>query len=156
MKKTENAMETTIKKYGLIPLSTKNRLLITDVICYLFVLLFVYTAAGKLITIETFKDVLTKYPLLSGYSTIIAYLIPVSELLVATLLIIPATKKYGIIASLGLMTLFITYIIYMFVTKSSLPCSCGGIISKLSWQQHIWFNSIFVLLALLALKIYKK
>ncbi|TKC07501.1 MauE/DoxX family redox-associated membrane protein [Pedobacter frigoris] len=149
-------METSINKPGLFLWTEKNKRIIFDAITYLFVLLFVYTAGGKLITIETFKDVLTKYPLISDYNTIIAYLVPITELLVSALLIIPATKKYGIMASLGLMTLFIIYIIYMFLFKQELPCSCGGIISKLSWKQHIWFNSIFLFLSIFGLIIYKK
>lgn len=149
-------METSINKNRFFTWTEKNRTVIFDAITYLFVLLFVYTAGGKLTTIETFKDVLTKYPVIGYYSTIVAYVVPITELIVAALLIIPATKKYGIVASLGMMIIFLFYIFYMFVTNSSLPCSCGGIISKLSWQQHIWFNSIFLFLAVLALKIHKK
>lgn len=136
-------------------LSNHQKMVVFDVICYVFVLLFVYTAGSKLMTMDTFQHVLTKYPLIGNYSTAIAYLVPISELLLAALLIVPATKIYGLIGSTTLMALFLAYIIYMLVSKSSLPCSCGGIISKLSWQQHIWFNSIFLLLAIIALKIYK-
>jgi len=135
--------------------SNKQKLIVFDVICYVFVLLFVYTAASKLITMDTFQTVLTKYPIVGHYSTLIAYLVPITELLTASLLIIPVTKKYGIMASLILVSLFLGYILYMFLSGSSLPCSCGGIIAKLSWQQHIWFNSIFLLLAIIALKIHK-
>lgn len=134
----------------------KSRKIILDMIVYLFVLLFVYTAASKLMTMDTFQAVLTKYPLIGTYSIVIAYLVPISELFAAALLIIPATKKFGLVSSAILMALFLAYIIYMLVSKSPLPCSCGGIISELSWQQHIWFNSIFLLLAIVALKIYKR
>ena len=134
----------------------KAKGILVEVIVYSFVLLFVYTAASKLMTIDTFQHVLTKYPLIGKHSAVIAYLVPISELLVAAILIVPATKKYGLVVSTILMALFLAYIIYMLVSKSSLPCSCGGIISKLSWQQHIWFNSIFLLLAIITLKTYKK
>ncbi|MCC9073533.1 hypothetical protein LNQ49_18305 [Flavobacterium sp. F-65] len=35
--------------------------------------------------------------------------------------------------------------------SSYLPCSCGGILEKMSWLEHLIFNFIFVLLAGLAL-----
>ena len=132
-----------------------NKSVISNLIVYLFILLFVYTAASKLMTMETFQVVLAKYPLIGGYSAIIAYLVPISELLVSVLLIIPVTKKYGIVASIALMALFLSYIIYMLISNSALPCSCGGLISQLSWQQHIWFNSVLLLLGIVALKIGK-
>jgi uncharacterized membrane protein YphA (DoxX/SURF4 family) len=148
-------METTIKKYGLIPLSTKNRRLITDVISYLFVLLFVYTAAGKLMTLDTFKSVLTHYPIIGAYSTVIAYVVPFLEISISMMLIYPPLSRLGLVASLLLMMLFLAYIIYMIASGSDLPCSCGGLISKLSWQNHIWFNSIFILLAGLGITLSK-
>jgi len=40
-----------------------------------------------------------------------------------------------------------------FVEK--LPCSCGGVIAKLSWNQHLLLNLGFVLLALGAIALLK-
>jgi hypothetical protein len=36
----------------------------------------------------------------------------------------------------------------MLLSEKDLPCSCGGIISSLSWRQHIIFNGVFILLAI--------
>jgi uncharacterized membrane protein YjjP (DUF1212 family) len=33
------------------------------------------------------------------------------------------------------------------IFNKELPCSCGGIISLLSWGGHLVFNSVFILLA---------
>lgn len=149
-------METSIKKTGLLQSSDKSKRIIFDVITYLFVLLFVYTAASKLSEIENFKRVLLHYPLISSLNTVIAYFIPCLELMISLLLIVPSTKKAGLVASLVLMISFLIYILYMFSFGIELPCSCGGIISKLSWQNHIWFNSIFILLAIIGIKLYRK
>lgn len=132
--------------------STTQRLLIFDLICYVFVLLFVYTAASKLSTIDIFKSVLVQYPLIGAYHNLIAYSVPVVELMVAVFLILPSTRKPALKISLTLMLCFLSYIVYMFISKSDLPCSCGGIIAKLSWQQHMFFNSCFAVLALIGIR----
>ncbi|TDO19378.1 methylamine utilization protein MauE [Pedobacter duraquae] len=147
-------MESTIKgRYSFRP-SEKNSVLIFDAISYLFVLLFVYTAVSKFMTIGTFQKVLGHYPLLSGYTVFVSYAVPIIELIAALLLIIPRTKIVGMVGSLILMIGFLLYILFMMYSLGpSLPCSCGGIISKLSWKEHIWFNTILIILAGFALRI---
>ncbi|MGN6801262.1 MAG: MauE/DoxX family redox-associated membrane protein [Ginsengibacter sp.] len=49
--------------------------------------------------------------------------------------------------------MFTTYLLYMILTKSTLPCSCGGAIQKLSWRQHIFFNTFFILISIVAIYI---
>jgi hypothetical protein len=40
-----------------------------------------------------------------------------------------------------------------FYTK--LPCTCGGVISKMSWPQHVLFNSGFMILAIVGIQLEK-
>jgi hypothetical protein len=35
-----------------------------------------------------------------------------------------------------------------------IPCSCGGLISSLSWTQHLFFNLFFLLANAIVLSIY--
>ncbi|MBE9600169.1 MauE/DoxX family redox-associated membrane protein [Pedobacter sp. MC2016-24] len=149
-------METTLNKESKWQLSEGTKRIIVDVIVYLFVALFVYTAASKIQTFESFQRVLGKSPLIGDFSQIIAWIIPSLEIILALLLISSTIKKVGLYLSLGLMILFTLYLIYMVLSGSKLPCQCGGVISSMSWQQHIWFNVIFIILALVGLKIYKK
>ena len=148
-------MESILNKQGRIGLSAKTKGTTVDIIVYLFILLFVYTAAGKFLTIETFEMVLVRYPIIGGYSGLFAYAIPSLEIVISFILIYPPSRRLGLLLSLILMFAFLTYIIYMFASGSDLPCSCGGIISKLSWGNHIWFNSIFIILAILGIKLGK-
>ncbi|HWW40147.1 MauE/DoxX family redox-associated membrane protein [Pedobacter sp.] len=148
-------METILNKKKQFHLSDKARETVFDIIGYLFVMLFVYTAASKLIKIDTFKKVLVHYPIIGDYHLLIAYLVPIIELIVAATLIVPSTKRLGMFAALVLMIVFLSYILYMFYTNSKLPCSCGGVIAELSWKNHIWFNSMLIFLAGFAMKIYK-
>jgi uncharacterized membrane protein YphA (DoxX/SURF4 family) len=148
-------MQTIIPKRHLNFLSMHQKLVITDLIVYLFVLLFVYTATSKLLTIETFKNVLTHYPLIGAYHLLIAYSVPLVELVVAAFLVLPGTRRLGLYGAFGSMIVFLIYILYMFYSGSRLPCSCGGIISQLSWQQHIWFNAVLIALAGIGIRITK-
>lgn len=124
-----------------------------DLIAFLFVGLFGYTAEGKLLTLNTFQRVLLEYPLIGSLNMWLSYFIPITELAVCLLLILPMTRRLGLIFSLALMVIFLGYILFMFAENSGLPCSCGGFIAKLSWQQHIWFNSIWLLLGFIGLRL---
>lgn len=149
-------METTLHKQRRLHLSPKTSTIIADVVIYLFVALFVYTAASKLTTLETFEQVLGKSSLLSSYHVFIARLIPITEIIISILLILPSTKKLGLYLSLGLMLVFTTYLIYMVLSGGNVICHCGGVISSLTWKQHIWFNIGFIMMAIAGLKLYKK
>jgi hypothetical protein len=46
------------------------------------------------------------------------------------------------------MLLFTGYIFIMLKYSSYLPCSCGGVLSNMSWKQHFVFNLAFSALAL--------
>lgn len=149
-------METTLKKHRRFFISDQNKQIIVDIIIYLFVALFIYTAASKIMTYEKFSVMLHRSVLIGAYSSTIAWFVPTIEIIISTLLIIPATKKIGLIASLGLMLVFTIYLIYMVNSGSKLSCTCGGFISTLSWKQHIWFNIGLIILAVTGLKLYKK
>lgn len=149
-------METTLKNRSRFQLSDKTKAIIVDVITYLFVLLFVYTAYHKFTGMRTFIQILSYSPLTGNYSAIIGWTVPLVESLISLLLIIPFTKRIGLIASLLLMITFTSFLIYGLLSGSNLPCHCGGVISTMSWQQHIWFNLAFIILALIGIKTYKK
>ena len=127
-----------------------------DLIAYAFIALFIYTAYSKIITFESFNYVLGQSPLLENFSHTIAWLIPAVEINISILLIVPLTRRFGLYAALVLMILFTTYLIYMVLSGSKLPCSCGGVISIMSWQQHIWFNIGFIFLALTGIIYFKE
>lgn len=128
---------------------------ILNVITFALILLFVYTATSKLLSHQNFIAVLKQSPLLHNFASFISWSIPIIELIIATLLIIPSLRKQGLLASAILMSLFTAYIAYMLLSKSHLPCSCGGVLKQLSWQQHLFFNIIFTIAALIGFKIEK-
>jgi len=121
------------------------------IISYFYILLFVYAAISKLITFEAFQVQLTQSPLLSAYANIIAYLVLGAELLFALLLCTKTTRLLGLYLSYGLMVAFTLYIYLILNYSDFIPCSCGGILEKMGWTEHLWFNIIVSLLALVAL-----
>jgi len=127
------------------------RQMLTDIICYSFILLFVYAAAAKLLDHQKFELQIAKSPILTDFSGILAWLVPAVEIVIAILLLIPKTTSFGLFAALGLMTLFTAYIIAILNFSESIPCSCGGVLEHMSWQQHLAFNVAFVALAIIGI-----
>jgi hypothetical protein len=117
----------------------------------LLALLFIYAAASKLLDFEAFQVQLAQSPLLSAYAGIISYSILIIEFAMAILLLIPNTNKLGLYASIGLMASFTLYIYLILNYSDFVPCSCGGILEKLGWTEHLIFNIFFLVLSLIAL-----
>lgn len=118
-----------------------------DIISALFILLFVYTATSKLFEHNTFKAILSASPLIASKANILSWLLPILELFTAALLLIPSFRKFGFLTSFILMLLFTGYVAYMILFAKDLPCSCGGVISQMTWSQHLVFNIFFTALA---------
>ena len=132
---------------------TKERVIIA--IRWLCMALFVYTAYAKITDHDRFLKGLTRVYLISGFAVIISFLVPIVEIIVALLLLIPRTARLGLYFFTVVMTVFTVYIISAMIWEKRLPCHCGGAIEKLSWSQHIWFNLAFISIAILALRLNK-
>jgi len=138
-------------------MTTSKKSIIVNIISWLYAVLFLYTGIYKFIDHVLFKETMTKSALIRRFSGIIAITIPSLELLIAFALLMPfflytpRTRKWGLYAGTALMTIFTIYVGYMLKFVPDLPCSCGGIISKMSWHQHLYFNSCFTALGLLAI-----
>jgi hypothetical protein len=120
------------------------------VVALLHIVLFTYAAVSKLLDFENFQVQLGQSPLLSAYTRLISYSVLGIELLIALLLALPKLRYMGLLASFGLMLMFTAYIIIILNFSSFIPCSCGGILEKLDWKEHLVFNITFTLLAAIA------
>ena len=124
---------------------------IVEAISSLLILLFVYAAVSKLLDYETFKIQLSKSPFISPFAKMTAWALPVGEILLALALTSKRTRLIGLYASLFLMTMFTAYIYTMLRYSYYIPCSCGGILSKMGWHEHLWFNLGFVVLSIIGI-----
>ena len=106
----------------------------------LFILLWVYAATAKVLEFDQFKIQMSQVSFLKPVAGILVWLIPLVEYSLAALLLVSKTRRLGLIGSAVLMSLFTVYIAGMISFSPELPCSCGGIINNLTWQQHLLFN----------------
>ncbi|MFC0774073.1 MauE/DoxX family redox-associated membrane protein [Terrimonas alba] len=134
----------------------KKRTFAIDIISAALLLLFLYTAISKLADQANFKDVLSHSPLIKFFAGVTAWGLPAIEILVALLLFLPATRKKGLYAALVLLVLLTLYLICMIIFAPSLPCNCGGVIQRLSWTQHIFFNLFFILLSVAGINLSRR
>lgn len=125
-----------------------------EAVSLLFVLLFVYAAIAKFLDFENFQIQLGQSPLLGAFACWVSWLVPMGELLIAISLLIPRFRKLGLLTALSLMTMFSVYIFITLHYSSFIPCSCGGILEKMSWEAHFIFNLFFVFLAVVTLLFY--
>lgn len=124
-------------------------------ICLICMFLFLFSAYEKIIGYDQFLNGLKKVSFISQFAKVIAWAVPLIEILISILLIIPKTQKWGLYGFAGTMTVFSLYILSMLLSQETLPCNCNLIIDKLSWTQHLWFNLAFIALATIAIKFSK-
>ncbi|WP_442845035.1 MauE/DoxX family redox-associated membrane protein [Leeuwenhoekiella sp. H156] len=110
-------------------------------------LLWMYAATAKVIEFDQFKIQMSQVGFLKPFAGVLAWIIPFAEYSLAALLLISGTRRLGLIGSAVLMSVFTVYIAGMISFSPQLPCSCGGIINNLTWQQHLIFNLLFTGLA---------
>lgn len=131
--------------------TTYFKTVLVYIICLLYILLFIYAAASKILDFENFQVQLGQSPLLSSFTLMVSWGIPILELVIAILLTIPKFRLIGLYFSFGLMVMFTAYIFIILNYSSFVPCSCGGILEKLGWTQHMIFNFVFIVLAIIAI-----
>lgn len=129
---------------------------IIEIICALLICLWVYASLSKLFAYHLFVARLEMHPLLKPFAAWLAWAVPVTELLIAALLVIPITRLIGLYGAAILLLMFTVYLTEMILTDKHLPCSCGGIISGFTWKQHIVFNLVFLGLAVTGILLDKR
>lgn len=126
----------------------KTKSLIVEIIAALFILLFVYAATSKLMDHQSFLHAIQNSPLLKPVAAVISWFIPFTEITISMSLFSSKFRNAGLLYSMLLMSVFTLYLIYMLLFIPHLPCSCGGVLSGLTWGQHLAFNAVFTLLGL--------
>lgn len=131
-------------------ISTSLKTAFADLIVALLLLLFIYTSASKFLDYDkfVFQMRLAPVPLMKTVAPILGWLMPLIEILIAVALstgfFYDNLKIKALYSSVILLIVFDIYIGTMLLSGSQLPCTCGGIISKLGWQQHLIFNTFFI------------
>ncbi|WP_316800212.1 MauE/DoxX family redox-associated membrane protein [Pedobacter frigidisoli] len=117
--------------------------------------LFAYTAYEKIMDHERFINGIAKVEIIGRFSLFISLAVPITELVIAVLILIPKTARIGLWSFLVLMIIFTVYILIALIWASKLPCHCGGVIETLTWTEHLWFNIGFIFLTIIAIRLEK-
>ena len=127
----------------------KFRESIVIVVSGLLICLFDYTGISKLHGWAPFRQVLSRLPFMPpGLAEFTGIAI-----IIAGLLFFPRTMIYGLYSSLFLLLAFTIYLFVSIAFAKDLPCQCGGIISALSWRQHLWLNISLIIMTLGAISL---
>lgn len=125
----------------------RMRNIYVEVVSAILIVLFVYVAVSKLLDHYYFQSVLGNSPLIGDAKIIVSWLIPVIELVISALLLIPMYRSKGLLSATILLIVFTLYIAYLLIFVPELPCSCGGILNKLSWPAHLEVNGFLTFLS---------
>lgn len=136
-------------------LNIKLQNVFLEMVCFLYIILFTYAAISKLIDFENFQTQLGQSPLLSAYAASISFLVIFAELGLVLALFLRVSRIKALYLSVGLMTVFTSYIILILNFSSFIPCSCGGILEKLGWTEHLIFNLFFIFIGSCSLLLYQ-
>ncbi|RZK60208.1 MAG: hypothetical protein EOO91_02170 [Pedobacter sp.] len=122
----------------------------------LLVLLWTYSSLSKLMDFKLFKSQLEGQSL-GAFTASLAWAVPMCESIVCLLLLSKATRTMGLWLSIILLISFTAYISLTLMDYfEKRPCSCGGVLSGMSWNTHLLFNLFFIAVNGLALWLVKK
>lgn len=127
----------------------KTKKIAIEIICFLFIFLFTYAAVTKLLDYQKFTVQIGQSPLLTDFAGVLAWAVPVGELIIAGMLAVGRLRQFGLYASFTIMVLFTAYIVAILQLDEGIPCSCGGVLESMGWTEHLVFNIFFVVLGLL-------
>ncbi|MFI0428761.1 MauE/DoxX family redox-associated membrane protein [Mariniflexile sp. HMF6888] len=132
-------------------ISSKHKSILLELICFLYILLFVYAALNKFLVFDEFVIQIGQSPVLTAYAGWVAWVVPSLEILISIMLVIPRFRLLALYAAFTLMVMFTAYIFIILNFSDHIPCSCGGVLEKLGWTEHLIFNIGFVILAFIGI-----
>jgi hypothetical protein len=134
-----------------------KRKIIIEIISSLLILLFLYASVSKWLAFKLFIGEMNNQPFPNWMTPFLVWSIPFIEVLIAIGLIFEKTRVQSFYASLFLMLAFTIYTVAILLHAFKyVPCSCGGVIRKLTWPQHLFFNLFFVGISILGIILKKR
>jgi uncharacterized membrane protein len=126
-----------------------KRQVFLEIISALLIMLYLYASLSKFLDFKQFVGDMNNQPFSNSLTPFLVWGIPSLEIAICLALIIERTRLAGFFASMILLILFTIYTGAILLNAFTyVPCSCGGVIRKLSWRQHLVFNLFFVGLSL--------
>ena len=121
----------------------KNRFISISKI--LLMVMFAYAGIFKIVDITLFESQMKESPLIPQLLIpTLAISLPIFELLLAILLMYDKYNSMSLTLSFITMLFFSLYLIMLVSLYENVPCTCGGILGKLGYTEHIIFNLFFL------------
>lgn len=128
-----------------------------EVITYLLILLFFFTALGKVMDWHHYERKMNNQVFSKTVTPIITVAVPLVEFMAVLLLAWVKTRMSGLWLSLALMGAFTVYVgLVTFNVFPRVPCSCAGVFEAMTWPQHLVFNVVFTVITGIAIYIGNK
>lgn len=129
---------------------------IDQFILLILVFLWFYTGLDKVLNYPAYSKAMHYQILPRELLWFLVPLLPVLEIALGCLLMIPKLKRFGFLCSTVLMMAFTIYAGLVYFGYFPLrPCACAGLFSKLTWGSHLLINIFLTLVALFGLIIYR-
>ena len=126
-----------------------KRQVLLECISALLIMLFLYASLSKFLDFQTFIGEMNNQPLPNSWTPFLVWIIPCSEILICILVLLERTRLLGYWISFSFMSMFTVYSIMILLNFfGRIPCSCGGVIKRLTWKQHVVLNLFFVALSI--------
>ncbi|VTR49340.1 MauE/DoxX family redox-associated membrane protein [Sphingobacterium thalpophilum] len=111
--------------------------------------LWLFVSYNKISDFQGNMDAMLRQPIPRLFAQVLAFLVPMSEVIAALLIGIKRTRLIGFGFSSLLMIIFTLYVglALLHVWSEELPCSCGLII-QISWKAHFILNLYLTLICL--------
>ena len=114
---------------------------ITIILSSVLITIFGFTGVEKLTRFESSRKAFHNQTFPSELAEVLSFAVPISELLIALLLLFSVTRWWGYLGSILLLMVFITYVGLIWVGAfPRVPCNCAGIIESLGWAEHFILN----------------
>ena len=125
--------------------------ILAEICITLVLLLFSYTASSKLLDYSkfVFQMSLAPVPFMKTLAPWLGWLVPMSEAMVVIGLLFDKLRLIALYSAVYLLLVFEIYILLMLNSGLKLPCTCGGIISQMSWTTHLLFNAAFIIITII-------
>ncbi|TKC62209.1 hypothetical protein FBD94_08280 [Pedobacter hiemivivus] len=123
----------------------------TQLVAYLFGLLFMLIAEIQFMHMDKFEAQLAEFPILSSFSLALSWLIPIIEIAIAVLLFRRKTKLLGLYITSFWFVFFSFYIMFLLNASTYIPCACGHSFLTMSWVNQLLFNTVCILISAAAL-----
>jgi putative oxidoreductase len=122
-----------------------RRMMLLELMSALLIMLFLFASISKFLDFHRFIGDMNNQPLPNSWTPVLVWMILLLEIAISGAFIFEKTRLVGFYCSLIIMSLFTSYaIIILLHFFSYMPCSCGGVITKLSRKQLLLLNLFFV------------